>query len=145
MGDHIMTPDELSAIRISRHSLARQGAGFFVSGLVALAVDVGTTSLLTRGTSMSAFIARPIGIALAMVVAWACHRRLTFVVKTAPTLTEFARYATVAWGAAGVNYAMYVGILLLAPTLAPEIALLLSSVASMIVSYFGMRFGVFRG
>ena len=124
-------------------SLARHGAGFLASGLIALAVDAGMTSLLTRAFGVSAFVARPIAIAIAMVVAWACHRRLTFAVKTAPTLDEFGRYAAVAWGAAGVNYAIYAAILLALPAVAPEVALFASSVASMVVSYLGMRFGVF--
>lgn len=123
--------------------LAKHSAGFLVSGLTALAVDAGMTSLLTRAFGLSAFVSRPVAIAVAMVVAWACHRRLTFAVKTAPTLREFGRYAAVAWGAAAVNYAVYAGLLLIIPGLAPEIALFVSSVVSMVVSYLGMRFGVF--
>lgn len=125
------------------HNLARHGAGFIASGLIALCVDAGTTSLLTRGVGLSAFIARPVGIGVAMVVAWACHRRLTFDVQAAPSLSEFASYAAVAWSAAAVNYVIYAAILLALPALAPELALVASSLVSMVVSYLGMRFGVF--
>lgn len=146
MVGHVMTPVEpTQPIATGEQSLARHGAGFLASGLIALAVDAGMTSLLTRGFGLSAFVARPIAIAIAMVVAWTCHRHLTFAVKTAPSLREFGRYATVAWGAAGVNYAIYAGILLALPSIAPEVALVASSVASMVVSYLGMRFGVFKG
>lgn len=124
-------------------TLARHSAGFVASGVIALTVDAGTTSALTRIVGLSAFAARPVGIALAMVVAWACHRRLTFAVTTAATLAEFTRYAAVAWGAAAVNYALYASLLLVVPTMAPEVALFFSSLASMVVSYLGMRFGVF--
>lgn len=124
-------------------SLTQHGAGFLASGLIALAVDTGITSLLTRILGLSAFLARPIAIAVAMIVAWICHRHLTFAVKTAPSLREFARYAAVAWSAAAVNYTVYAAILLLFPVIAPEIALVGSSLVSMMVSYLGMRFGVF--
>jgi len=124
-------------------SMARHGVGFLVSGLVALAVDAGTTSLLTRAFGLSAFIARPIAIAAAMIVAWLCHRRLTFAVSAAPSIAEFLRYAAVAWSAAAVNYAVYAGILIAVPALPPEVALVMSSLVSMVVSYVGMRFGVF--
>lgn len=124
-------------------TLARHGAGFLVSGLIALAVDAGMTSLLTRAFGVPPLLARPVAIAIAMVVAWTCHRHLTFAVKTAPSLGEFGRYAAVAWSAAGVNYVIYAVILLALPFIAPEVALVGSSLVSMVVSYLGMRFGVF--
>jgi len=126
-----------------RHGLLRHGPGFLMSGIIALFVDMGVTSLLTRGVGIPALIARLVAIKTAMVVAWLCHRTLTFKVTTAPTLAEFGRYAAVAWTSAGVNYALYAAILLSAPWMAPEIALVLSSLVAMAVSYVGMRFGVF--
>jgi putative flippase GtrA len=132
-----------SASRAPR-SLARHGAGFLVSGLIAFAVDAGITSLLTRGFGASAFEARLVAIAIAMVVAWACHRTLTFAVATPPTLAEFARYAGVASTAAAINFAVYAAALLAVPALAPEIALFLATLVAMGFSYAGMRFGVFR-
>jgi putative flippase GtrA len=124
-------------------STLRHGAAFLGSGLVALAVDMGMLSLLTRGVGMSAFVARPIGIFTAMVAGWLCHRTFTFVVEGRPTLAEFVRYATVAWSASALNYAIYAGILNFAPTVAPEAALFGSSLITMVFSYFGFRFGVF--
>lgn len=135
--------EPIAAAPADAQSLARHGAGFLASGLIALGVDAGVTSLLTRVFNVSAFIARPVAIATAMVVAWLCHRRLTFAVTAAASLREFMRYAAVAWTAAAVNYGVYAAILLAAPSLAPEAALFLSSVVSMVVSYAGMRFGVF--
>jgi putative flippase GtrA len=125
------------------HSLTRHGAGFLASGLIALAADTGITSLLTRWAGLSAFAARPIAIAMAMVVAWACHRRLTFAMTVPPTLMEFARYAAVGWSAAAVNYSVYALVLIVAPSTPPEVALVMSSLVSMVVSYVGMKFGVF--
>lgn len=123
--------------------LARHGPGFLASGLIAFAVDAGVTSLLTRAAGMSAYAARPVAIALAMVVAWACHRRLTFKVTGPPTLTEFGRYAAVACTAAALNYVVYAWILVAVPALPIEAALAGATAVAMFASYAGMRFGVF--
>jgi len=125
------------------HTPARQGAGFVTSGLIALGVDMGVTSALTRLAGLSPYIARPIAIFLAMIAGWLCHRRLTFAVQTPPTLREFARYAAVAWGVAALNYAVYAGILAASPAVAPEAALVASSLVAMAASFVGMKLGVF--
>ena len=122
----------------------RQGAGFLASGLIALGVDMGVTSALTRLAGFSPYLARPLGIALAMVAGWLCHRRLTFAVKDPPSLAEFARYAAVAWGVAALNYVVYAGELAALPALAPEAALVVSSLVAMAASFVGMKLGVFR-
>ena len=123
--------------------LLRQGAGFLISGLVALAVDAAMLAALTRIAGLAPLVARPIGIAVAMVAGWLSHRWLTFDVTTAPTVAEYLRYAAVAWIAAALNYAIFSAILMAYPALAPEAALVLSSIVAMIFSYVGMRFGVF--
>lgn len=123
--------------------LIRHTVGFLASGVIALTVDLGVTSILVRGCSVSPFIARPPAIAIAIVVAWMCHRHLTFAVQTPPTFAEFAKYAAIASSAAGINYTIYAALLLAVPTLATEVALFAASVCSLGVSYLGMRFGVF--
>lgn len=125
-------------------TLARQGVGFIVSGLIALAVDMCITSGLTRAFGVSAYLSRPAGIAVAMVVAWACHRKLTFAITSTPTLGEFARFAAVAWTVAAINYAIYASLLYLVAGIAPEIALIIASVVAMIISFLAMKFGVFK-
>ena len=122
----------------------RHGVGFLASGVISLLVDMGVTSLMTRGLGLSPFIARLIGIAVAMVVAWQCHRRLTFAVSTPSTAAEFAKFAAVASTSVVVNYLLYALVLVVVPTTAPEVALTVSALGSMFVTYFGMRFGVFR-
>ncbi len=114
-----------------------------MSGLIALAVDTGVLAGLTRLFALSPLIARLIAISCAMVAGWLCHRRWTFAVETRPTLAEFGRYAAVAWSVAALNYAIYAAILLAAPAIAPELAVVFSSVIAMVASYVGMRFGVF--
>jgi putative flippase GtrA len=123
--------------------LARHGPGFLASGLIAFTVDAGLTSLLTRVAGVSAYAARPVAIAIAMVVAWACHRRLTFKVAGPPTLAEFGRYAAVAWAAAALNYVVYAAILVTVPALPIEVVLAGATAVAMVASYAGMRFGVF--
>ena len=124
-------------------SLVRHGAGFVLSGVIALLIDMGVLAALTRVFTLSPIIARPMAISCAMVAGWLCNRRFTFAVKTPPALSEFGRYATVAWGAAAVNYACFAAILLFVPMLAPEFAVVLSSLVAMAVSYVGLRYGVF--
>jgi putative flippase GtrA len=100
--------------------------------------------LLTALFALSPFIARLCAIALAMVVAWLSHRRLTFRVKEPASLAEFLRYVGVAWSAAALNYAIFSGMLLAFPALEPLIALVTASLASMTLAYIGMRFAAFR-
>lgn len=130
--------------RVAGPSPFRQGLGFLVSGLIALAVDMGVTSALTRLAGLSPYLARPAGIALAMVAGWLCHRRLTFDVKEPPTLGEFIRYAAVAWGVAALNYAVYAAEIATLPALPPEAALVVSSIVAMAASFLGMKLGVFK-
>jgi len=122
----------------------RQGVGFLVSGGVAFAIDALVLELLMRGLGVSAIFARVVSIALAMVVAWLMHRRLTFAVAAPPSVAEFLRYAGVAWTAAAINYAVFVLIVLVWPGVAPLAALVASSLVAMVFAYLGMRFAAFR-
>jgi putative flippase GtrA len=78
-----------------------------------------------------------------MVVGWLAHRRLTFSVARAPSLKEFLSYAALQWVSVGTNYGLYAGMLLLRPATEPLVAMVAASLVAMIVSYLGMRFGVF--
>jgi putative flippase GtrA len=122
----------------------RHGLGFLVSGGTAFAVDALVLELLTVLLGINPIVARLVAISFAMVAGWLMHRTLTFAVPTPPSIAEFLRYAGVAWGAAAVNYALFVLILLARPGTEPLIALVVSSVAAMIFAYLGMRFAAFR-
>jgi putative flippase GtrA len=126
-----------------KRGLVEHGVGFVASGALAFLVDMGVLSALTRGLGVSPFVARPIGIVLAMCVGWMAHRRLTFAVQASPTLAEFAKYVGVAWLAAAINYGLFSLGLWILPTQAPEFMLVASSLGAMTVSYIGMRYGVF--
>ncbi len=122
---------------------ARHYGGFVLAGLSALATDTAVLSLLTRVAGLSPFVARPFGIALAMVVSWAINRSLTFAADKPPSLVEFSRFAGVSITSQIVNYSVFAALLLAVPRLMPELALLMACFVSMFVSYIGFRYGVF--
>jgi len=122
----------------------RHGLGFLVSGGTAFAVDALVLELLTALLGLNPIVARLVAISFAMVAGWLMHRTLTFAVPTPPSVAEFLRYAGVAWGAAAVNYALFVLILLARPGTEPLVALVASSAAAMLFAYLGMRFAAFR-
>lgn len=141
--------EPVSASRAPRTSGARHWGGFLASGGLAFAADAGVLAVLTRLAGLDPYSARILAIAAAMVVGWLAHRRLTFDVATRPSVREFLHYAALQWTSVALNFVLYSGILytgILAglPRLGPLLALFIASVAAMIVSYFGMRFGVFR-
>ena len=125
-------------------ALARHGAGFVASGLIALGVDALVLTILTSALGLNPLLARLAAISCAMVAGWRAHRRLTFDVKHPPSLSEFLSYAAVAWFSAAINYAGFAAVLLLRPATPPLLALVVASIGAMTVSYLGMRFGVFQ-
>lgn len=132
-----MTPETEPRSRLE------QLVGFLVSGSLAFLVDVIVTKALTGLAGLPWSISRVIAIAVAMVMAWACHRRLTFAVKTAPTFDEFVRYAGVGWSAAALNYLVFLVFIWLLPNYDKALAIGVASIIAMFYSYLGMRFGVF--
>lgn len=126
------------------HKLLKHGLGFLVSGSLAFITDALVLEFLTIVLDLDPILARIGSISLAMVVGWLSHRRLTFGVAAAPSLPEFGRYAAVAWFSAGVNYLVFVTLLLLLPETSPFAALVIASATAMFVSYFGMRYAAFR-
>ena len=122
----------------------RHGLAFVLSGGTAFAVDATVLQGLTALLGVPAIAARVAAIALAMVAGWLMHRTFTFVVATRPSVAEFVRYAGVAWAAAAVNYTVFVLLLLARPGTHPLVALMVSSIAAMVLAYLGMRFGAFH-
>lgn len=127
-----------------RHPL-RHGLAFLVSGGVAFVVDASVLELLTRAFGVHPIAARLAAIALAMVAGWLMHRTFTFAVEARPSLSEFVRYAGVAWSAAAINYGVFVLVVLAYPNVEPLAALVISSAVAMGFAYLGMRFAAFRG
>ena len=121
----------------------RRWGRFIVSGGVAFLVDAGVLALLTRVFGLDALLARVFAILCAMLVSWQMHRRVTFRVAGPPTLSEFARFAAVAWSASLVNYLVFAAILLVWPQVPPLSALVVSSLVAALFTYTGLRLGVF--
>jgi putative flippase GtrA len=126
------------------NGVLRHYGGFALAGSMALATDAAVLTLLTRLAGLSPFLARPVGIAVAMVVSWMINRTVTFKTEAPPSITEFSRFAGVSITSQLVNYAVFAAILLAFPAFEPLVALLLACLVSMFVSYTGFRFGVFR-
>jgi putative flippase GtrA len=124
--------------------LVRHYGGFVLAGGLAFATDATILELLIRFAGLSPFLARPFGICAGMVVSWLINRGVTFAVQSPPRISEFARFAAVAWSAQAVNYCVFAAILLAFPAMPPFVALVLACLVAMFFSYTGYRFGVFR-
>lgn len=122
----------------------RHWGGFVFSGGTAFLVDAVVTGALVHFVGLDRFTARIIGIAIAMVVAWLMHRRISFNVTTARSWNEFLRFATVALSANALNFAVYSLILLVFPRTYYLVALVIATAIATTFSYTGFRMGVFR-
>jgi putative flippase GtrA len=140
----LMTGEDNRPVPYARRYPLRHGLGFLVSGGVAFIVDALLLWLLTSLAGLHPIPARLVAIACAMVAGWLMHRTLTFAVRLPPSVPEFLRYAGVQWTVAAVNYALFVIVVLARPEIAPLLALVVATVVSVIISYLGLRFGVFR-
>lgn len=122
----------------------RHWLGFLASGTGAFLTDAAVLKALLLVTALSPLLCRLISIPTAMLVGWQLHRRFTFGLQGIGTAKEFLHFASVGWGAAALNYAVFVGLLLGFPRLPPLAALVASSAVAMAFSYLGYRFFVFR-
>jgi putative flippase GtrA len=136
-------PERDRPVSDTRH-WSRHWGGFILSGGTAAIVDAALTLALIHWADFNPFLARFIAIAIAMVVAWLMHRRLTFAVPAPPSLHEFMRFAAVAWGANALNYGIYVVTLILFPDLPTLAVIVFSTAVATVFAYLGFRLGVFR-
>lgn len=127
-----------------RGDILRHYGGFVLAGGLAFITDAGVFSLLASGLDVPALVARPVAIAVAMVVSWWINRTVTFPVGTPASLAEFSRFAAVAWGTAALNYLVFAGLILARPDLSKVLAIAIASLVAMVVAYLGMRHAVFR-
>jgi putative flippase GtrA len=125
-------------------SRARHLGGFLISGIVGFGVDSLSLEAGIRFLALDPRLARIGAIGLAMVATWLMHRRFTFAVAGRPTLGEFGRFASAALSVAAANYSIFFAILSARPDIAPQVALLVATGVSTILSYVALRYGVFR-
>jgi putative flippase GtrA len=114
---------------------------FAVVGVVGFIVDGGGTFLLVRA-GFSPFVARVPALAAAILTTWVLNRTLTFRAKHPRSVSELARYVSVALSSALLNYLLY-GVLV-ASGIAPLIAVAVATVVLMLGSFFAYRRVVFR-
>jgi putative flippase GtrA len=129
-------------VRSRSPSSLRHYGGFLMAGLLALATDGLILEALMRA-GWHPLAARPLAIAVAMVVSWLVNRRVTFAMPGRPSWREYTRFAAVSWSAQAVNYTVFGTILIARPAMPPLLALVLACLVAMFVSYFGFRYGVF--
>jgi putative flippase GtrA len=138
-----MTPKLATVLGARTAARIRHYGGFVLAGLLAFAVDAAILEALMRGLAFSPYLARPIGIAVAMIVSWIVNRTVTFAVPTPPSAAEFMHFAAVSWMAQAFNYLVFAAILAAVPGTPPFIALVIASTLSMLISYSGFRYAVF--
>lgn len=143
MNEHIKAGIEQARSALSHRAIRRYG-GFLLGGALAFITDAALLVALTRVLGLSPFAARPMSISVAMVVSWLVNRTITFAETMPPSLTEFGRFAAVAWSAQVINYSIFALLLLTVPGLDPVLALALACVVSMFFSFNGYRLGVFN-
>ena len=109
---------------------------FAAIGLMGFVVDVGVAITLI-GLGLSPFAARIISIGGAMLVTWRLNRAFTFGASETSQAAEGMRYAIVAVFVASFNYAVYAGLVAMAPQLPIGLAIAVSTAASMSLSFIG--------
>lgn len=134
--------DLTKAAWMSRLTLSQFGRFALVGGLGFVADSCFTLSLIHRG--IDPYTARVFAIALAMMVTWRLNRALTFGLSGSSQASEGVRYFSVAIIAAVLNYAIYVGLLLLVPVISPLIAIVIAIGAVTMLSFAGYRSLVFK-
>ncbi|GAB4357939.1 MAG: hypothetical protein Kow0026_18570 [Oricola sp.] len=129
---------------LSRRFLLRL-ASFAVAGGTGFIVDASVLTLLMRFTPLGPFSARIFAIAAAMLTTWIINRNVTFGKSGRHVVKEGARYGFVALIGAGLNYAIYSGLLLAAPgVITPLMALVIAVGIVTVFSYLGYSRFVFN-
>ena len=105
--------------------------------------DAAILQALTKIAGLGPLVARPVGIACALVVSWWINRTVAFAIAAPPTWVEFGKFAAASAAAFTVNYLVFAAILLTYPAVHPVLAIIFASIVSMFVSYAGYRLGVF--
>lgn len=122
----------------------KHGAGFLASGILATGTDAAVLLAMTRGFGLGPFSGRIIAIGCAIVVGYFAHRRLTFGSREPVSLSQFSKFVSVAASASATNYVLYAAILLMWPGTEPLVAMIIPTLAGMVISYLGLRSAVFR-
>ena len=113
----------------------RRYATFGMVGAVGFAIDSALLEGLIRLADWNALAARVPAIIVAGLATYLLNRRFTFRAAGRASLAEAGRYAAGLASASALNYAIFAGLLLAMPALAPLFALVAASLAAMALSY----------
>lgn len=122
----------------------RRIISFLVAGGFGFIIDAGLTHLLIVDAGASPFAARIPAILAAMSFTWIYNRTFTFGRSPHSLAKEGLRYWTVGVTSALLNYGIYSLLIHRFPMLQPLAAVILSSLAATVYSFFGYSRFVFR-
>lgn len=119
----------------------------FVGG-VGFLVDGGMLTLLSQYYGFDIYLARLISFSSATMVTWVLNRRIVFrqeVNPDRPKSLEYARYLLVQVTGAGANLAIFILIIMVAPTLKdyPIIPLAFGAIFGLAINFTGVRYWVY--
>ena len=116
---------------------------FAVAGGSGFVVDMTVLYVLLNFTPMGPFGARVFSIACAMTTNFLMNRTFTFGASGRSILEEGTRYSSIGLIGAGLNYLIYVALLLLIPGFSPFWATFIAVVVVAVFSYIGYSRFVF--
>ncbi|MEL6921935.1 MAG: GtrA family protein [Pseudomonadota bacterium] len=116
---------------------------FAVAGGSGFVVDILVLRLLLDFTPLGPFTARIVSIACAMFSNFMVNRTFTFGASDKPFMEELVRYASVGAIGAGLNYLIYVALLLIISGFSPFLATFIAVVLVSFFSWFGYSRFVF--
>lgn len=123
--------------------LRQQLARFALVGGLGFLVDIGITMILIAH-GVDPFVARVFAIALAVLTTWRLNRAITFGASATSQTREGARYFTVAILVAMLNYTIYAGVLIVAPSIPPGFAIVIAVGFATVFSFLGYRLFAFK-
>ena len=130
--------------RLVHRAFALNLTRFLAVGTAGLVTDTILFSVLSA-EGLSDAVARALSLVTATGVTWRLNRRFTFGQSERRQGSEGVLYATVAFCAQGLNYAVFLALRDMAPQLPAIGAILCSAACAAVFSYSGQRFITFRG
>ena len=115
---------------------------FLTVGVGGLSVDIAILWLCERA-GVGHIVARAISLSVATLATWALNRQFTFGDSGRRARHEFGRYALVALVAQSVNFAVFVALTAIWPSMNHSIAAVIGAVVATGFSYTGQRFFTF--
>jgi putative flippase GtrA len=142
---HAAPQPEPQPLRVAREELSAEAARlarYLTVGGAGLATDSSVFALLSHLGEGRA-VARAASIVAATALTWALNRRVTFRPTGRRRREELARYAAVAATAQGINYALFLALSAVAPSLQPLALIPACSAVSAAIAYTGQRLFTF--